>query len=557
MAAEPGGGGGGRDESFDVVVVGSGFGGSVTACRLAKAGRDVLLLERGRPYPPGSFPRTPRAARGDALWAPASGRHGLWDVWSFSGLDAVVSSGLGGGSLIYANVMLRKDAETFAGDEHERWPVSYEDLAPHYEAVEAMQGATPYPDGAEPYASTPKTVALLDAAARLGLDAFRPNLAVTFAANGTPVPGAPLPPAPNVHDAPRFACRLCGECVVGCQFGSKNSLDFTYLTAAQRAGATIRACCEATLLQPADGGGWSVRYRQHLTAKASHRDALLDPTDAPERTVRAREVVLAAGTLGSTRLLLANRASLPRLSARLGSGFSGNGDVLMFARGADRVLAPSTGPTITASVRVRDAEAASGRGYFVQDAAAPAATEWLWQTRELPEDLWRLRRALWRRLGARLRGRRDPSLGGVLADALGPARESGAMLPLLGMGRDVPGGRMALNDGRLELSWREAGSRAYFEGLEATGRAVAGALGARLWRPGGRYARLVTVHPLGGCPMGATPHEGVVDPFGRVFGADGLHVADGSIMPGPVGANPSLTIAAMAERIAAAMIAGR
>jgi cholesterol oxidase len=82
---------------------------------------------------------------------------------------------------------------------------------------------------------------------------------------------------------------------------------------------------------------------------------------------------------------------------------------------------------------------------------------------------------------------------------------------------------------------------------------VAGAPGARLWRPGGRYARLVTVHPLGGCPMGATPHEGVVDPFGRVFGAEGLYVADGSIMPGPVGANPSLTIAAMAERIAGAM----
>jgi cholesterol oxidase len=227
----------------------------------------------------------------------------------------------------------------------------------------------------------------------------------------------------------------------------------------------------------------------------------------------------------------------------------------MFVRGADRVLAPSTGPTITATIRVPDSVAASGRGHLIQDAAAPGGTEWLpWQLYELLlEDLWRLRRVVWRRIGARLRGRRDSHMGGVLAEALGTTRESGAMLPLLGVGRDVPGGRMTVNDGRLEVSWSGAESRAYFESLEDTARAVAGALGARMWRLGGRHGRLITVHPLGGCPMGATPHDGVVDSFGRVFGADGLYVADGSIMPGPVGANPSLTIAAMAERIAAAM----
>src|SRR3954453_10921171 len=162
MAAEP------AVESFDGVVVGSGFGGSVAACRLAETGRSVLLLERGKPYPPGSFPRAPRPVRDGAFWRPAEGLHGLWEAWSFPGLGALVSSGLGGGSLIYANVALRKDPATFADDERERWPVTYEDLEPWYDAVEAMQGSAPYPSDREPYASTPKTNALLAAAARTG-----------------------------------------------------------------------------------------------------------------------------------------------------------------------------------------------------------------------------------------------------------------------------------------------------------------------------------------------------------------------------------------------------
>jgi cholesterol oxidase len=542
-------------ESFEVVVVGSGFGGSVAACRLAQAGRKVLLLERGKPYPPGSFPRTPRQVRDEAFWRPAEGLHGLWEAWSFPGLAAVVSSGLGGGSLIYANVALRKDPATFVDDEREHWPVSYEDLEPWYEAVEAMQGSAPYPADREPYASTPKTNAVLDAAQRIGLDACRPPISVSFAPAGE-APGAPLPEEANVHQARRYACRLCGECVVGCQFGSKNTLDYTYLSAAQKAHATIRCCCEATVIAPQDGGGFTVRYRQHLAAKEGHRPDLLDPTDAPEREVRAGTVVLAAGTLGSTRLLLANRASLPRLSPRLGTGFSGNGDLLFFVRGADRWLDPSTGPTITATARVDDRHSPSGREFLLQDAGAPTASEWLWQTAEAPSDLWRLRRRLWRRLGARLRGDRDTSLGGLLSAALGTARESGAMLPLLGMGRDVPGGRMTLHDDDLQVSWDDRESREYFEGMEAAGDALCRALGGRMWRPGGRFARLVTAHPLGGCPMGRDPREGVVDAHGRVFGADGLYVADGSIMPGPVGANPSLTIAAMAERIAAGIVAG-
>ena len=242
---------------------------------------------------------------------------------------------------------------------------------------------------------------------------------MSFAPPGE-APGAPLADAPNVHGARRHACRLCGECIVGCQFGAKNTLDFTYVSAAQRAGAAIRCCCEATLLAPRDGGGWTLRYRQHLRPRTATRPRCSIPTDAPEREVRARAVVLAAGTFGSTRLLLANRAGLPRLSPRLGTGFSSNGDLLFFVRGADRALDPSSGPTITMSARVRrpplpqrPAVLPPGRG------RAGAGREWLWQAVEAPEDLWRLRPRVRRRLGARLRGARRHERRRAAGEALG------------------------------------------------------------------------------------------------------------------------------------------
>jgi cholesterol oxidase len=512
-------------ERYDAVVIGSGFGGSVVACRLAQAGAAVLVLERGQPWPPGAFPRTPRQWRG-ALWAPRSGRHGLYEYHHFKGLDALTASGLGGGSLIYANVMLRKDPETFAAD---GLPLAPAELDAHYDTVLAMQHAERYPWADR----TPKTRALLSAAELAGLSAERPPLAVAFGEH----PGQPFDDgAANLHGAPRETCRLCGGCDVGCRYGSKHTVDFTYLTAAVDAGAHVRTCCEADALDR-DRDGWRVRYRQHLAARDGHPEHLLDPVAHADREVRADRVVLAAGTFGSTGLLLRNRAALPGLSPRLGRGFSGNGDLLLFLLDADRYLDPATGPVITASVRVPDAESPSGRGFLVQDAGAPAFSEWLWQGLEAPGDLLR---ALRRRSAA---------------EALGTARASAAMAPLLGMGRDVPGGRMELRGDRLVLSWRGQASRAYFEGLEATAKRLGQALGGRVVRLGGRFARLLSVHPLGGCAMGRSAEEGVVDAYGRVFGCERLYVSDGSILPGPVGVNPSMTIAALGERIAKELLA--
>src|SRR5215213_4608905 len=158
-------------ERFDVVVVGSGFGGSVSAYRLAEAGRSVCVLERGKAYAPQSFPRSP-AGLANNLWDPSAGLHGMFDVWSFKGIDALVSSGLGGGSLIYANVLIRKDPSWFVQDHPyrpgttERWPVQYEDLEPAYERIEKFLDVQTLPTGVA--YDLPKTRALREAAATIG-----------------------------------------------------------------------------------------------------------------------------------------------------------------------------------------------------------------------------------------------------------------------------------------------------------------------------------------------------------------------------------------------------
>jgi cholesterol oxidase len=137
------------DSHFDAVIVGSGFGGSVTAYRLAEAGLDVCVLERGKAYPPGEFPRAPQRMQKN-FWDPSEGLHGMYNIWSFNELGAVVCSGLGGGSLIYANVLIRKDEKWFVKEDlrnggHEYWPVTRADLDPHYDRVEKMLGAQRYP----------------------------------------------------------------------------------------------------------------------------------------------------------------------------------------------------------------------------------------------------------------------------------------------------------------------------------------------------------------------------------------------------------------------------
>ncbi len=563
-------------EHFDAIVIGSGFGGSVSAYRLAEAGLRVCVLERGSARPPGTFPRAPHDfAR--SFWDPSAGLYGMFNVWFFRHVGSLVSSTLGGGSVIYSNVLLRKDERWFvhedlASGSYEHWPISRADLEPHYANVERILAPQRYPQGL-PYDQLDKIRAFREAAQRVASRTPSSSVeAVPLAVSLYNDPARPVPgeliseEVPNRYGVARRTCTLCGECSVGCNIGAKNTLDLTYLSRAERmlVPATIRTSAEVRAFRPRRGGGYEVDYVVHDPAAREGRP--FDTSQLVPITMTCDRLVIAAGTFGSTYLVLKNAGAFPALSREhLGTRFSGNGDFLSFAlsctrRSDDRVdpwpIDPTRGPPITHALRHPDAldtgDSRDGRGFYIQDAGIPPHVAWMLEGLNTPGWIARGFRFA-RRMLCKLLGRdSDTDLANELSDLLGPMSLSSRTLPLLGMGRDTPDGRFTLDRDRLQLDWTKRRSSAYYDGLLATTRELAEELGAKFTLDplGELFDRIVTAHPLGGCPMGRNRHEGVTDSHGRVFGHPGLAIVDGSVLPGPVGANPSLTIAAVADRAA-------
>ncbi len=558
-------------EHFGAVVIGSGFGGSVSAYRFAERGLRVCVLERGAAHPPGTFPRAPhRFAR--AFWDPSAGLYGMFNVWFFRHIAAVVASGLGGGSLVYGNVLLRKDERWFVRDDlasggYEHWPIGREDLEEHYANVEQILVPQRYPSG-DGYANV-KISAFREAARRVAARApgkytvEELPLGIHFGQSA----GAPFSEEhANRYNAARRTCTLCGECSMGCNVGAKNTLDLTYLSRAEKLSATIRTSAEVRAFRPRRGGGFEVDYVVHDLAREGRPfdTSVLAPT-----TITCDRLVLAAGSLGTSYLLLKNMGAFPAMSrAHVGTRFSGNGDMLAVAllatkRVDDRVepwaIDSSMGPPITHALRRADAvdtgDPRDGRGFYLEDSGIATPLMWMIEGLSTPGWIargWRFaRRVLWKLVGRD----HDTDLGSELADFLGPMALSSRSMPLLGMGRDVPDGRFSLDRDRLQLDWSKRRSSAFFDELTDAARAVAEELGAqfKIDPLSDLFGRTITVHPLGGAPMGRNRHEGVTDSHGRVFGHPGLAIIDGSILPGSVGANPSLTIAAIADRASLAL----
>lgn len=492
-------------DRFDAIVVGSGFGGAVAAARLAQAGFSVVVLERGRRWEPGEFPRRPRLD-GGWLWKVD---RGLYDIRWLGRMCSVQAAGWGGGSLAYANVFVRP----FEGALDERWTAGLrrEELDPYYELAAHMTGVAPVGDDPRTGRPPARTELVERVTRRMSISGatVRPNLAVTF--------GDPDTWRPNIHGVPRRGCAFVGECVIGCNHGAKNTLDHTYLAVAERFGARGVTDAEVQRIEPRDGG-----YAVIASTPS-------DP-GAPLREWVAPRVVLAAGAVATNELLLRARdvhGTLPALSPQLGRGFSGNGDFLTLAELPGVREDMTTGPTITTSTVLDVPEGRRSVWYQVQDGAFPPPLHTLFDTL-LPAPG---ARGWWRRKIRRTTPRQT--------------------FTVLAMGRDSGNGTLRLNgSGRATLSWRNDWQAHLYRSQLRVGPLLARLLEARVYNPftWSLLRRTSTVHALGGVRTGPDPATGVVDEAGEVHGYPGLFVMDGSVLPAATGVNPSATILAVAER---------
>jgi cholesterol oxidase len=526
-------------EKYDVVVIGSGFGGAVTACRLAQAGRSVCLLEQGRWWKKEEFPRSAGHFSRNAIWNPVRGT-GFVEIRAFRKIDVIQGVGVGGGSLHYFNTHLRAPAQIF---EDPAWPAATtrSQLDPYYDLARDMLDARPLSPPAG-RALSAKTEVFLDAARKAGgQDVGLVDICVHTGEDRV---------NPHGGEARQRACEYCGNCLLGCHVQAKNTLDLTYIALARQHGAEVFALHKADRIVPREDG-----YAVHFVRMSE------DGARSEQGQVIGGRVVVSAGTLGSTELLLRARdvhRTLPDLSPALGSRFSGNGDYL-FAGTANvpRDVDLGYGLPITAGAFF------STRNNLIQiqDLGTPEGFAWYLEG-VLPS--WRRTRNILQYLASYLltafgvdRGERlSPNLATLTQD-----RVTKNLMLYLGMGTDAADGTMRLSErGRVEVAWNSAGSEEMFEEMRDAMRRLSAAAGGTfvdsfLWR--WPIRKLLTAHPMGGCVMADDPQRGVVNEYGEVWGYPNLYVADAAIIPTALVVNPSATITALAERVAFHMIHAR
>jgi choline dehydrogenase-like flavoprotein len=561
---------------FDVVVIGSGYGGAVAAARFARAkarnGKPlrVCVLERGAEYIPGSFP----ARVADVPWhvrlsrpddADVKGRaDGLYDFRLGKDVSALVGNGLGGGSLINAGVAEEPEPDVFAD---RQWPPALRrdtgQLKEMFERARAMLNA--------------RTADTRDLAKYGRLE--KAAAAAGFRARPVTVAVRSQPDGRNEQGVMQKQCVRCGDCVTGCNFSAKNTLPMNYLAEAKALGASLYVGATVSHVEKRDGY-WEVLWRRTGNRHPTDRDPAHPDRDR-SYALRARHVVISAGTFGSTEILLRSRAHGLHVSGKLGKRFSTNGDMIgvlynergkvnAVAREEQDFRARNVGPTITgmfSSGGPRD------RRIVVEELAVPGLLARLFAeivtTGALPVQLGRMDWSRYRRDGKDPAAVYDEHIANTqVFAAMGDDGAKGSMELVEGWSKGSP-------DGAVRVEWKDAGKAPIYEAqdrLLVKSEDLGGMyLRNPLWKPlpdsladmlsGERLeGSLFTVHPLGGCPMGEDWKEGVVDDLGQVYDpsetADlarvhpGLLVLDGSIVPVALGINPLLTITALAERAA-------
>ncbi|MEF3404685.1 GMC family oxidoreductase [Agromyces sp. CCNWLW203] len=517
----------------DVVIVGSGFGGSVAALRLASKGYRVHVYEAGRRFEDADFAKTSWNLR-RYLWAPAIGCFGVQRIHKLPHVMVLAGAGVGGGSLNYANT-LYEPGPAFFDDRQWRGLADWQaELAPHYATARRMLGVV-----AEYPHSGPVEQIMADAANDLGVGATfrRAPVGVWFGRPGETVPD----PFFGGDGPDRTGCTLCGNCMVGCRVGAKNTLAKNYLALAERLGATIEPLRTVVEVRERPGGGFDVTTVRSGAWFGRDR-----------RTVTAEQVVLGAGTWGTQQLLhrMKQSGALPRLPDALGRLTRTNSEAL---DGAVAVSVPeglglASGVAITTSFHVDE------RTHVENVRYGPGSNLMgMLATTLVPGG-----RPLHVRLGA--------LIGGALRHPI-------ATLRLSSLHRWSERGIIALVmqtvDNSLTLSLRRRFGRLVLTSAQGEGEPNPGhlpgahlaaqAIAARLQAAGGVPAAArgswpevfgipLTAHFLGGAVVSGAPEDGVVDTYHRVWGHPGLHVVDGAAMPANPGVNPSLTITAMAER---------
>jgi cholesterol oxidase len=519
---------------FDFIVIGSGFGGSVSAMRLAEKGYTVLVLERGKRYNAEDFPKTNLNVF-KHIWLPKLRCFGILGLNFLSDIMILNGSGVGGGSLVYCATLI-EPGEGFFESEGWRGLADWEtELRPHYETARTMLGVE-----ANPRLCHADKV-LLEVATEMGREeTFKPApLGIFFGEEGRSVPD----PYFGGEGPERAGCTHCGGCMVGCRYNAKNSLDKNYLYFAERYGTKVQPEANVTSIRPlygdqADGARYEILY-ERPTAWLRR----------PQRRVRARNVVVAAGVLGTIELLLKCRdvvETLPKLSALLGHSVRSNSEALMGITARDGDVDYTQGASITSHFWVDEVTSIEPVRYSSGSSLM----------RHLGVPLVDLEGSAGRRIGRfvayAFRNPYDFLKARILPDW---ARDSTIILVMqtvenkmqLKLGRSwwtlFRKGLVSQRDKKLPIPAVIEAGRAVVESFaqKINGIPQATIHEVLLDKPS-------TAHVLGGCEMGEEESSGVVDVNHQIFNYPGLYVVDGSVMPGNLGVNPSLTITAMAER---------
>jgi cholesterol oxidase len=510
-------------EELDVVVIGSGFGGSTTALRLTEKGYRVAVLEAGRRFDESTLPATSWRVR-SFVWAPRLGCYGIQRISLIKDVMVLAGAGVGGGSLNYANTLYEPLAPFYADSQWSHITDWRSELAPFYDQAKRMLGVVPNPT------ITPSDEVMREVAEEMGVaETFRPTpVGVFFGQPGVEVDD----PFFGGVGPPRRGCIECGECMTGCRHGAKNTLLQNYLYLAERAGAVVHPMTTVTRIRPRADGRYDVDTER--TGAWVRKQ---------QRTFVAHDVVLAAGTMGTQRLLhrMRDDGHLPRLSARLGELTRTNSEAILGARTFRSDVDFTRGVAITSSFHpdehthiepVRYGKRSNAMGLLTTALAdggrGPRPLTWLREVAHHPVMLLRnLSMRHWSEqiIIALVMQTRDNSITCFTKRGLLGRRR---LTSRQGHGEPNP-------------TWIPQGHDA----VRRIATKIKGFAGGG-WND--VFNVPMTAHFLGGAPIGDSADAGVIDPYHRVYGHPGLHVVDGAAVSANLGVNPSLTITAQAER---------